>query len=231
MLWLPLRTQSLMLALREALRRFQTLLFALSSSQWQRSIRYAVVGRCCHRRPAMLTPPGRNSVVLQQIARRPQRPESSATAGAGGGWGIVWLAVGESGMVVWLRARTEPTNAPTVEADDATAGGGTHGQGASATGRTAGSGWGCRCFAGHSVRRGRIRCQCACPRTNDGRTASDHHHEQARASAQRDLRPADVRHNMNCRRRTPDAHNRSTQACRARCSRQGLRSIRTSTGR
>jgi len=178
----------------------------------------------------MLTPPGRNSVVLQQIARRPQRPESSVTAAAGGGWGRVWLAVGDA-WVVRLRARTEPTNAPAVEADDATSDGRTHGQGASATGRTAGSGWGCRRLAGHSVRRGRIRCQCACPRTNDGRTASDHHHEQGRASAQRDLRPADVRHNMNCRRRTPDAHNRSTQACRARCSRQGLRSVRTSTER
>jgi hypothetical protein len=138
---------------------------------------YAVVGRCCHRRPAMLTPPGRNSVVLQQIARRPQRPESSAAAaGAGGDWGIVWLAVGDA-WVVRLGARTEPTNAPAVEADDATSGGGTHGQGASATGRTAGSGWGCRRCAGHSVRRGRIRCRSACPRTNDGRTASDHHDE------------------------------------------------------
>jgi hypothetical protein len=177
----------------------------------------------------MLTPPGRNSVVLQQIARRPQRPESSAAAGAGGDWGIVWLAVGDA-WVVRLRARTEPINAPAVEADDATSGGGTHGQGASATGRTAGSGWGCWRCAGHRVRRGCIRCRCACPRTNDGRTASDHHDEYARACAQRH-RPADVRHNMNCRGRTPDAHNRSTQACRARCSRQGLRSTGASTGR
>jgi hypothetical protein len=181
---------------------------------------YAVFGRCCHRRPAMLTPPGRNSVVLQQITRRPLRPASSAAAGARGDWGIVWLAVGDA-WVVRLRARTEPTNAPAVEADDATSGDRTHGQGASATGRTAGSGWGCRCFAGHSARRGRIRCRCACPRTNDGRTASDHHDEEARACAQR-YRPADLPHEMNCRRPTPDAHNRSTQACRARCSRQGV---------
>ena len=180
---------------------------------------------CSHRRAAI-------ALYYNRSLARPQRPESSAAAagGAGGDWGIVWLAVGDA-WVVRLRARTEPTNAPAVEADDATSGGGTHGQGASATGRTAGSGWGCRRLAGHSVRRARIRCQCACPRTNDGRTESDHHDEQARACAQRDLRPADVRHNMNCRGRTPDPHNRSTQACRARCSRQGLRSIRTSTGR
>jgi hypothetical protein len=38
MLWLRLRTQHLVLALREAQRRFQTLLFALSSSQRQQSI-------------------------------------------------------------------------------------------------------------------------------------------------------------------------------------------------
>jgi hypothetical protein len=134
------------------------------------------VGFCCHRRPAMLTPPGSNSVVLQQITRGPLRTESSAAAGAGGEWGKVWLAVGDA-WVVRLRARTEPTNAPAVEADDAASGGRTHGQGASSTGRTAGSGWRFRRCAGHSVRRCRIRCQCACPRTNDGRTASDHHNE------------------------------------------------------
>ena len=152
--------------------------------------------QCSHRRAAI-------PLYCNGFARRPQRPESSATAGAGagGGWGIVWLAVGGGAMVVRVGPRTgEATNTPAVEADDA-GGGGKHGQGASATGRTAGSGWGCRCFAGHSVCRGRIRCQCACPRTNDGRTASDHQDEQARACAQRGLRPADVPHNLNCRRR------------------------------
>jgi hypothetical protein len=119
--------------------------------------------QCSHRLAAI-------PLYCNRFARRPQRPESYATAGAGArdGWGIVWLAVGESGMVVRLRARTEPTNAPAVEADDATAGGGKHGQGASATCRTTGSGWGCRCFAGHSVCRGRIRCQCTLTRYGSG---------------------------------------------------------------
>jgi hypothetical protein len=130
--------------------------------------------------------------------RRPRWPESSATAaGVGGGWGTVRLAVGDSGMVVRVGPRAgDATNTPAVEAGDAAASAdGNHGQCTAATGRAAGISWRRRRLAGHSIRRGRIRCQCACPRTNDGRTASDHQDEQARACAQRDLRLADIPHN------------------------------------
>jgi hypothetical protein len=90
------------------------------------------------------------------------------------------LAVTGSGLMVWATAgASEPTDAPTVEADDAAAGirqrgkpGRNHAQGA-AVGSTAGIRWGQRHFAGRSARNPRIRCRCACGR-GDGRTTSDH---------------------------------------------------------
>jgi hypothetical protein len=114
------------------------------------------------------------ALYCNRFARRPQRPESAATPGAGAGAGgsDVWMAVSRSRTVVRDSTRTgNATNAPTVEADNAA--------------RTTGS----EC-------RRRARRRCALLHTTESRTASDHQDEQARACAQRDLRPADVRHNL-----------------------------------
>src|ERR1700757_1756332 len=99
--------------------------------------------------------------------RRPQRPESAATPGAGGI--DVWMVVSRSRRVVRHSSGTV-TNAPTVETDKARA-----------------TGSECRRRAGG---------RCALLHTTESRTASDHQDEQARACAQRDRRLADVRHNL-----------------------------------
>jgi hypothetical protein len=58
------------------------------------------------------------ALYCNRFARRPQRPESAATPGAGAS--DVWMAASRSRTVVRDSTRTgNATNAPTVEADNA----------------------------------------------------------------------------------------------------------------